>query len=198
MKEKWFPIFFALFFSFVCIQRLLETFARRPVVKGDRFMRWSFPMMMAIHSGIFVGSAVEYMVVKRPINYVVSFLAAGFYVFSLVLRNVAIRTLGRYFSLHIEIRDKHELVRAGVYRHIRHPIYLAVVIELLSVPLVANAYYTTLAAVVLYMPLLTMRLRREELEMVEKFGDVYREYQRDSGACCRDPVRGGGGSVGTA
>jgi isoprenylcysteine carboxyl methyltransferase (ICMT) family protein YpbQ len=182
MKEKWFPVFFALFFGFVCIQRLLETFARRAVIRGDRFMRWSFPIMMVIHSGIFVSSAVEYMVVDRPINYTVSLVAAAFYVFALALRNSAIRTLGRYFSLHIEIRGQHELIKCGVYRYIRHPIYLAVVVELLSVPLVPNAYYTTLAALVLYMPLLAMRLRQEEREMLAKFGEAYRQYQREAGA----------------
>src|SRR6266852_5378016 len=100
MKEKWFPVLFALFFSFVCIQRLLETFAKRPVVKGDRLMRWSFPIMTVIHSGVFVGSAVEYFLAKRPVNYTLSTVGLMLYIFSLVLRNVAIRTLGRYFSLH--------------------------------------------------------------------------------------------------
>jgi len=145
-------------------------------------MRWSFPIMMVIHSGIFVSSAVEYMVVDRPINYTVSLVAAAFYVFALALRNSAIRTLGRYFSLHVEIRGQHELIKCGVYRYIRHPIYLAVVVELLSVPLVPNAYYTTLAALVLYMPLLAMRLRQEEREMLAKFGEAYRQYQREAGA----------------
>ena len=182
MSKNWLTMFFVAFFSFVCIQRLSETFARRRLVKGECFLRWSFPMMMVLHSAIFIGSVVEYFLVKRQINYVVSAVALGFYFFSLVLRNMAIRTLGRYFSLHIEIRKQHELVKEGVYQYVRHPIYLAVVIELLSVPLVANAYYTALVALFAYMPMLALRLHREELEMVEKFGDVYREYQHKTGA----------------
>jgi protein-S-isoprenylcysteine O-methyltransferase Ste14 len=31
-------------------------------------------------------------------------------------------------------------------------------------------------------PLLLMRIRREEAAMVEKFGDTYREYQQEVGA----------------
>jgi isoprenylcysteine carboxyl methyltransferase (ICMT) family protein YpbQ len=182
MKEKWIPALFALFFSFVCIQRLLETFAKRPVVKGNRLMRWSFPMMTAIHSGVFVGSAVEYFLVKRPINYTLSAIGLVLYIFSLVLRNVAIRTLGRYFSLHIEIRQKHELIQEGVYHYVRHPIYSAVVLELISVPLVANAYVTLAVALLVYMPMLAWRLRREEEAMVEKFGGQYQQYQERTGA----------------
>ena len=182
MKEQWFSALFALFFSFVSIQRLLETFAKRPVVKGNRLMRWSFPMMTAIHSGVFVGSAVEYFLVKRPINYTLSAVGLVLYIFSLVLRNVAIRTLGRYFSLHIEIRQKHELIQEGVYHYVRHPIYSAVVLELISVPLVANAYGTLAVALFVYMPMLAWRLRREEEAMVEKFGGQYRQYQERTGA----------------
>jgi len=182
MKEQWFSALFALFFSFVSIQRLLETFAKRPVVKGNRLMRWSFPMMTAIHSGVFVGSAVEYFLIKRPINYTLSAIGLVLYIFSLVLRNVAIRTLGRYFSLHIEIRQKHELIQEGVYHYVRHPIYSAVVLELISVPLVANAYVTLAVALLVYMPMLAWRLRREEEAMVEKFGGQYQQYQERTGA----------------
>jgi len=182
MNEKWFSAFFALFFSFVCIQRLLETFANRPVVKGDRLMRWSFPTMTVIHSGVFVGSAVEYFLMKRPINYAISAIGLALYILSLVLRNVAIRTLGRYFSLHIEIRQQHELIQEGVYRYVRHPIYSAVVLELISLPLVANAYLVLAIALLVYMPMLAWRLRREEQAMLEKFGGQYRQYQERAGA----------------
>jgi len=65
---------------------------------------------------------------------------------------------------------------------VRHPIYSAVVLELISVPLVGNAYMTLAVALLVYMPMLAWRLRREEEAMVEKFGGQYRQYQERAGA----------------
>ena len=55
MRQGWFSIALVLFMIFVSVQRLMETFARRPTIKGDRLLRWSFPMLMVVHSAIFVG-----------------------------------------------------------------------------------------------------------------------------------------------
>jgi isoprenylcysteine carboxyl methyltransferase (ICMT) family protein YpbQ len=182
MHETWFSVSLVVFMVLVSAQRLLETFSRRPKTEGDRFLRWSFPLMMLLHSLIFLGTVIEYFLVPRTINYCVSGIGAVLYLFSLVLRNVAIRALGRFFSLHIEIRDQHALIKEGVYGVVRHPIYVAVILELTSVPLVGNAYYTLLVTVFAYLPLLWLRLQREEEAMVAKFGDTYRVYQREVGA----------------
>lgn len=182
MHDQWFSISLVVFMVLVSGQRLLETFSRRPKTEGDRVLRWTFPMMMVVHSLIFAGTVVEYFLVPRTIHYWISGIGVVLYLGSLVLRNVAIRALGRFFSLHIEIREQHPLVKEGVYRVVRHPIYVAVIFELTSVPLVANAFYTILFALAVYMPILAVRLRREESAMVEKFGEAYREYQREVGA----------------
>ena len=182
MKQGWFSVALVVFMIFVCVQRLMETFARRPTIKGDRLLRWSFPLMMVVHTAIFVGTVVEYFAVPRAINYWVTAAGLVLYIGSLILRNTAIRTLGRYFSLHIEIRRDHPLITEGVYGVLRHPIYSAVILELISVPLVANAYYTVLGTIVLYLPLLFLRLQREEVAMLERFGVSYEQYRREVGA----------------
>jgi protein-S-isoprenylcysteine O-methyltransferase Ste14 len=182
MRQTWFGIALVIFMIFVSMQRLLETFARRPTIEGDRMLRWSFPLMMVIHSTIFAGTLVEYFLVNRAITYWVTAIGLMLYFGSLVLRNAAIRTLGRYFSLHIEIRKEHTLIKEGVYGALRHPIYSAVIVELISVPLVANAYYTVLFTIVVYLPLLFLRLQREEMALIKRFGDNYAQYRRDVGA----------------
>jgi len=182
MRQGWFSVALVLFMIVVSVQRLMETFARRPTIKGDRLLRWSFPLLMAVHSAIFAGTVAEYFLVERAINFWVSAVGFVLYACSLILRNTAIRALGRYFSLHIEIRKEHALVTDGVYGVLRHPIYSAVILELISVPLVANAYYTVLGTVVVYLPLLFLRLQREEIAMLERFGDSYAQYRRKVGA----------------
>jgi protein-S-isoprenylcysteine O-methyltransferase Ste14 len=98
---------------------------------------------------------------------------------ALVVRLWAIRTLGRYWSLHLEIRQDHQLVTEGVYRHMRHPAYSAIMLEVVSVPLVANAYGMLVFAIGWYVTLILLRWHREEREMVSKFGEQYEQYRRE-------------------
>jgi protein-S-isoprenylcysteine O-methyltransferase Ste14 len=171
-----------VFLALVSVQRLYETYARRPTLPGERKMRWSHYAFAGLHVLIFGGALVEHLALRRSL--VVGWTSLGLllYLASLLLRNIAIRTLGKFWSLHIEIRPEHQLVRQGIYNVIRHPAYAAIVLEVLAVPLTVNAWWTMLFAAVSYVPLLLVRLRREEQALVEKLGDAYRQYQRDVGA----------------
>ena len=180
--QKWFTVLFAVFMVFVAIQRIVETRSRRPKIQGNRLLQLSFPILMGVHVAVFVGSVVEYFVASKPVIYWVSCLGFVLYGISVVLRNVAIRALGRYFSLHIEIREQHKLVTDGVYGWVRHPIYVAVIMELVSVPLAGNAWWSLAGALFVYVPLLMWRLRHEEIAMVAGLGDAYRNYQKNVGA----------------
>lgn len=68
-----------------------------------------------------------------------------------------------------------ELLTEGPYGVVRHPRYLEVVIGSLGYALLANhtgAYVVTL----LMLPVLHLVVLMEERELVERFGDAYREY----------------------
>jgi protein-S-isoprenylcysteine O-methyltransferase Ste14 len=176
-----------IFLSLVGLQRLLETFKRRVTVPGQQQMRWSFYAFFALHTLILFGALTEYLIVRRPLIPAWTVIGLSMFAASLILRNVAIRTLGRFWSLHVEIRNEHQLVREGVYNIVRHPAYAAITLEVLSIPLTVNAWWTLLFAAVTYVPLLLVRLRWEERALVEKFGDRYRAYQHDVGALVPKP-----------
>ena len=106
---------------------------------------------------------------------------------SLVIRLIAIRGLGRFWSLQVEIRQEHRLVREGIYQYVRHPAYLAMMLEIVAIPLVVNSYYTVIFAIGAFVPALLVRWRYEEQELVRKFGDVYVQYQREVGAFFPNP-----------
>ena len=44
-------------------------------------------------------------------------------VFGIVIRWWAIWTLGKFFTSTVLIKDDHQLVRTGLYRYLRHPLY---------------------------------------------------------------------------
>jgi protein-S-isoprenylcysteine O-methyltransferase Ste14 len=84
--------------------------------------------------------------------------------------------LGRNFSVTLEVREGHSLVTEGVYRHIRHPMYLAFFLysagQALVVPnWIAGPFY--LVEMVL---LFGLRVGPEERMMTEEFGREYEAY----------------------
>ncbi|MCX7826278.1 MAG: isoprenylcysteine carboxylmethyltransferase family protein, partial [Verrucomicrobiae bacterium] len=80
---------------------------------------------------------------------------------------------------HVEIRREHQLIREGIYKYLRHPAYAAILVEVISIPLVTNAWATILLALLTYWPVLLARWQREEMEMIAKFGEQYVRYRQE-------------------
>jgi methyltransferase len=78
------------------------------------------------------------------------------------LRFWSIGTLGRRWTTRIMALPGASVVTTGPYRYLRHPNYTAVVLELLSLPLIFGAYYTALVFSVLNAALMRIRIPAEE------------------------------------
>jgi len=103
-----------------------------------------------------------------------AFLSAG-----LGLRVLATRTLGRYFSPAVRVLPEHRLVKSGVYRLVRNPIYLGTLLAFFSVPLLFHSLFGLLV-MALKVPFTVYRIRVEERALLAKFGDEFREYMKTS------------------
>jgi protein-S-isoprenylcysteine O-methyltransferase Ste14 len=75
-------------------------------------------------------------------------------------------------------RQKGKLLRDGIYGVVRHPRYLSAGIGLMASILLVN-YLGLYILVLSVIPLGYLVLVLEERELVDRFGDAYREYQRD-------------------
>ncbi|MBI3981999.1 MAG: isoprenylcysteine carboxylmethyltransferase family protein [Gemmatimonadetes bacterium] len=74
-------------------------------------------------------------------------------------------------------REPGSLVQAGPYRWVRHPRYVASMIGVVGIALFANHLATYVLIPVMALGLYLVAVL-EERELVERFGDAYREYQR--------------------
>ena len=172
-------IFLALAFG----ERVAHSLARRETVRGELRMRWSLYVLYSLYTAVVLGSLVEHLCLRRSTLLLGwSLLGLALFVASVCLRYIAVRTLGQFWSLQVEIRDQHQLVDSGVYRYVRHPIYSSIVLEIIAIPLVANAWWTLALASTAHLAALLLRLRREEREMINQLGTRYIEYQQRTGA----------------
>ena len=77
-------------------------------------------------------------------------------------------------------RAKATLVTTGPYRWIRHPMYSAALLLVIAAALLTSNSVVGVCGLIMFV-LLAARSRLEEERLVEKFGDAYRRYQRQTG-----------------
>jgi protein-S-isoprenylcysteine O-methyltransferase Ste14 len=94
------------------------------------------------------------------------------------VRRHAVRTLGKFFTGTVVIRDDHRLVRAGLYRHVRHPAYAGALLAHLGLGLSFSNWFTLAFSVVPYSVAAAYRIRIEERALREAFGEDYADYAR--------------------
>jgi protein-S-isoprenylcysteine O-methyltransferase Ste14 len=93
-----------------------------------------------------------------------------------VLRLWPVFVLGNRFSGLVAIQSGHTLVSSGVYRVIRHPSYLGLLINSLGWSLAFRSGVGVLLTVLLIPPLLA-RIDAEENLLHSEFGDEYNAYR---------------------
>jgi protein-S-isoprenylcysteine O-methyltransferase Ste14 len=84
--------------------------------------------------------------------------------------------LGRNWSITLEVRDKHALVTHGVYRWVRHPMYLSLLIYSLGQALALPNWLAGPSYGVAMLLLFAFRVRPEERLMLGQFGKDYEAY----------------------
>jgi methyltransferase len=140
---------------------------------SERHRRWSmaaggvesgaghYPVMVVLHTGLLAGALLEALALHRP------FLPwLGWPMLVLVLAAQGLRwwcvaTLGRQWCTRVVVVPGLSAVRAGPYRWLRHPNYVAVVVEGFALPLVHTAWVTALVFTLANAWLLRVRIRTE-------------------------------------
>ena len=77
-------------------------------------------------------------------------------------------------------RKEHKLVTRGIYRWIRHPLYTIGSSFIISFGMMADNWFIAAFGILAFI-LMASRTPKEEANLVEKFGDEYREYMKRTG-----------------
>jgi protein-S-isoprenylcysteine O-methyltransferase Ste14 len=88
-------------------------------------------------------------------------------------------TLGKYFSTEVRFLPGQKLVTTGLYRYIRHPLYLGQILLYTSIPLILSSLYGFVIGLIL-IPLFLHRIGVEETAMKNMFGENYVAYSKQT------------------
>ncbi|AKB75417.1 hypothetical protein MSLAZ_2156 [Methanosarcina lacustris Z-7289] len=132
-------------------------------LSGRQFNKWTRHLLLFFWWLLLIVPALEYILFQRY-NFVVIVAGTMLTIFGTVLRAWGVWTLGEYFSVHIEVKDKHELIEKGPYKFIRHPAYAGNIIQAIGIPLILDAYYSLgISAVLIFLFLYRLKLEEEVL-----------------------------------
>jgi methyltransferase len=135
------------------------SFARGGVESG----RGHFPAMVALHTGLLVACVAEAVLADRPFLPWLGWPMLVLVLASQGLRWWCIATLGPRWNTRVIVVPDLPLVTRGPYRWLRHPNYVAVVVEGVALPLVHTCWVTAVAFTLLNaVLLLRFRIPAEE------------------------------------
>ncbi|MCE9626178.1 MAG: isoprenylcysteine carboxyl methyltransferase [Deltaproteobacteria bacterium] len=125
--------------------------------------RW----MVLLHATWFISCATEAWWRRSVPPLWLTAVGGIVFLIGLSLRLTAMRTLGERWTTRIFVLPSQPLVSKGIYRYIRHPNYLGVLLEIAGLPLIVGAWRTALLFSLLNALLLYHRIRLEELAFTE-------------------------------
>lgn len=77
-------------------------------------------------------------------------------------------------------RREHKLVTNGIYRYVRHPLYTIGSSLFISFGMMADNWFIILLGTLAFI-VMAIRTPKEEANLIEKFGDEYSEYMKQTG-----------------
>lgn len=136
-----------------------------------------YPWMVALHTLLLIACPAEVWLLDRPFVPGLALVMSLLLVLTMALRYWAIATLGKRWTTRVVCVPGLPVITGGPYRFLRHPNYLAVVIEVLVLPLVHTAWLTALLFSIGNLFVLRTRIAVEE-GALDEHNDYRESFER--------------------
>jgi methyltransferase len=178
------PRTYLLLLAALVVERIFElnlarrnarlAFQRGAIEVGQAHYR----VMVAFHALFIASCALEgYFFPYRFPNWG-SWFALSLEVIAQLLRYWAVSTLSERWNTRIIVMPEAEPVTTGPYRFMRHPNYLAVVLEIAAVPMIGGAVFTAIAFSIGNAIILAIRIPAEERALGGKYSELLSSRRR--------------------
>ena len=121
-----------------------------------------FRATVILHTGVLISAGLEVLLLHRPLIPALAIGAGLVFIAADVFRWWVIALLAEHWNVRVMSSANLGVVTRGPFRWIRHPNYLAVIVELASLPLIHTAWITSLWGTLGYCWLLRSRIKVEE------------------------------------
>jgi protein-S-isoprenylcysteine O-methyltransferase Ste14 len=142
--------------------------------KGSLIVLWT-SIMVSITVSAFIANNIYFPVVLNPVILCVGL--AMIYI-GIVIRIIAIVSLGEFFTVDVTIRENHKLKKDGIYKYLRHPSYSGSLISFIGLGLTMNNWISLFLISLSIIIAFIFRINIEEKVLIEQFGSEYSDYQK--------------------
>jgi protein-S-isoprenylcysteine O-methyltransferase Ste14 len=139
----------------------------------DRRARWGIVIVAIGYSLLWQGKFWE----RHPQPWQIA-ASIAFFILGSLLSWTGSRALGRQWRIDAGLSSDHELIVAGPYRFVRHPIYTSMLCVLLATGIVVTPPLLFLAAIILFLVGTEIRVRIEDRLLASQFGETFEDYRR--------------------
>jgi len=144
--------------------------------KGSVIIIW-----ITIGIAMNIGIMTLYLI-KCPISklIIVPYIGLFLIVAGMIIRFIAVQSLGRFFTIYVTIQENHKIIKEGVYKMIRHPSYLGSLISFLGFGISVNNWISLIIVTIPIVIAFIYRIKEEEKILLKQFGSDYSEYMRST------------------
>lgn len=162
--------------ALLVVQGLAELAAmyRTGALRRRRTPEWTFRAVNLPYRLMFLAGILQQ--IRGDVRSGIPVLAVGTVIAAagVLLRVLCHFQLGYHFSPYVELADEHTLTERGLYRYVRHPMYLGTLLILVGVPMMLSSPWSAMFAL-LAAAGLWARIRKEEQFLSQKLPG-YGEY----------------------
>jgi len=155
------------------ISRNVDGSVMMTMIKIGGLVLWLSPLVYLINPGWMAWSKIGFPEWIRWLGVGIGILCAlGIYwLFS---------SIGSGITPTSATRKQHTLVTSGPYRWVRHPLYTIGTSLFIAFGMMADNWFIAGLGILTFI-LMAIRTPKEEVNLIEKFGDEYREYMKRTG-----------------
>jgi protein-S-isoprenylcysteine O-methyltransferase Ste14 len=136
---------------------------------------------VVISGSIFMGVlAVIYLYLPISKYDIIRYAGLLVIITGMIIRFIAIRTLGRFFTVDLAVHSDHRIIQHGLYKFIRHPSYSGLLISFIGLGLSLNNWLSLLLVVSPIFLIMLHRINIEEKMLAQQFGGEYEAYRKRS------------------
>jgi protein-S-isoprenylcysteine O-methyltransferase Ste14 len=148
--------------------------SRHPAKHIDPRARWGVVIVAIGYSLLWQGK----FWLRHPQSWQIIF-AIVFFALGILLSWTSTRALGRQWRIDAGLSSDHELIMAGPYRFVRHPIYTSMLCVLLATGFVVTPLPLFLLAIAVFVFGTEIRVRIEDNLLASQFGETFHHYQQN-------------------
>jgi protein-S-isoprenylcysteine O-methyltransferase Ste14 len=151
-----------------------KTSQSKELDKNSLNLIWA-AIITSMTSGILVAI---YCVAPIMNNSLWLYLGSAFILAGMIIRFIAIRTLGKFFTVDLAIHRDQNLIETGFYKYIRHPSYSGSLLSFAGFGLSLNNW---MSLIIIFVPIFITfiyRINIEEKLLLKQFGSAYENYKK--------------------